>query len=99
MLLLLLLLLHVRPFRTHIVATAPFPTSHLIPQSHSQVKSGGEAIEAEGTLASLLRLIREEGLIKVWAKFPVKGIQQFCTRFTYFYIYAYLLNRCAPASI
>ena len=31
----------------------------------------------------------------MWARFPVKGIQQFCTRFSYFYIYAFLLNRCA----
>lgn len=59
-----------------------------------QVKSGREAVEAERTLAALVRLVREEGLIQVWARFPVKGIQQFCTRFSYFYIYAFLLNRC-----
>jgi hypothetical protein len=51
----------------------------------------------EGPFAALRRMIREEGVLKVWARFPAKGVQQGLTRFTYYWIYTWVINRCELA--
>jgi len=44
----------------------------------------------------LVELIRREGLLNVYSRFPAKGLQQGASRFTFYYFYSFLTRAIRP---
>ena len=57
-----------------------------------QAKNVGEGL-SDGTVATLARMLREDGVLGMLALFPSKGFQQGASRFTYYFIYQSVINR------